>query len=148
MALYDPSCLIENHAHSAVQTELLMGPMIVYMAVQRVQQPRITYRSLTEDECYCLTCARHWLLKGMGEDARIALIYVPPQNTPMTDSESKYSPFALCAALCAQIFPALYICSWQENIGWSRPHKQFNPRLDDFKSQTYGDQKSGKIKIK
>ena len=78
-----------------------MGQMIVYKAGQRVQQPRITYRSLTEDKLYCLICARPWILKGMGGDARIALIYVPPQNTPLTNSESKYSPFALCAVLCA-----------------------------------------------
>ena len=73
-------------------------------------------------------------LKGNGRRHSDCFDLCSGQNTPMTDSESKYNPFALCAVLCAQIFPAFYICSWQENIGWSRPHKQFNPRFDDFKS--------------
>ena len=65
------------------------------MVRQRVQQPRITTCSLNEDKCHWLICVRPrctWLLKGMGDDARIGLIYVL-SKTHMTNSQSRYHLF-------------------------------------------------------
>ena len=88
------------------ETELLMGQLIVKWLGRGSSSRGSHPFPLSDDRCYCLICVRSWctwLLKGMGDGTRSGLIYVFGQNTPMTNSESKYSPFVLCASLCSHI---------------------------------------------
>lgn len=66
--------------------------------------------SLTEDRPW-----RTWLLKGMRELLDWFNI-CSAQNTPMTNSESKYNPFVACTTFCTQIIRHL-----ASKIGFDMP---------------------------
>ena len=67
-----------------------MSQMIVKWRVRRSRSRGLCMWSLSKDEFHSVICVRPW----HGDDTWVGLIYVPPQNTPMTNSESKYQLFA------------------------------------------------------